>query len=132
MAVIGGGNVALDSSRTALRLGDEVSIFYRRSREEMPVTEVEYDDALAEGIRVNFLVSPTRIVNDDWKITGLQCVRMRLGEPDAGGRRRPIPVSGSEFFTPADTVIAAVGRLRTYRSCLRTALLSVPAGRDWP
>jgi len=111
VAVIGGGNVALDSSRTAVRLGaSEVNIFYRRSREEMPVTEVEYDEALAEGIRVNFLVSPTRIVNDDWKITGLQCVRMRLGEPDASGRRRPIPVSGSEFFATADTVIAAVGQ----------------------
>jgi len=111
VAVIGGGNVALDSSRTALRLGaSEVNIFYRRSREEMPVTEVEYDEALAEGIQVNFLVSPTRIVNDDWKTTGLQCVRMRLGEPDASGRRRTIPVSGSEFFAPADTVIAAVGQ----------------------
>ena len=111
VAVIGGGNVALDSSRTAVRLGaGEVNIFYRRSREEMPVTEVEYDEALAEGVKVNFLVSPTRIVNDDWKIAGLQCVRMRLGEPDAGGRRRPIPVSGSEFFARADTVIAAVGQ----------------------
>jgi NADH-quinone oxidoreductase subunit F len=111
VAVIGGGNVALDSSRTALRLGaGEVNIFYRRSREEMPVTELEYDEALAEGVQVNFLVSPTRIVNDDWKIAGLQCVRMRLGEPDASGRRRPIPVSGSEFFAPADTVIAAVGQ----------------------
>ncbi|MCK4843994.1 MAG: FAD-dependent oxidoreductase, partial [Dehalococcoidia bacterium] len=109
--IIGGGNVALDSSRTALRLGaDEVSIFYRRSREEMPVTEVEYDQTVAEGVRVNFLVSPTRIVSDDWKVTGLQCVHMRLGEPDASGRRRPIPVSGSEFSIPADTVIAAVGQ----------------------
>ena len=111
VAVIGGGNVALDSSRTALRLGaDEVSIFYRRSREEMPVTEVEYGETLAEGVQVNFLVSPTRIVSDDWKIAGLQCVQMKLGEPDAGGRRRPIPILGSEFFAPADTVIAAVGQ----------------------
>ena len=111
VAIIGGGNVALDSSRTALRLGaDEVSIFYRRSREEMPVTEVEYDEALAEGIQVNFLVSPTRIANDNWKVAGLQCVHMKLGEPDAGGRRRPIPIPGSELFAPADTVIAAVGQ----------------------
>jgi len=111
VAIIGGGNVALDSSRTALRLGaDEVSIFYRRSREEMPVTEVEYDEALAEGIQINFLVSPTRIANDDWKVAGLQCVHMKLGEPDASGRRRPIPITGSEFFAPADTVIAAVGQ----------------------
>lgn len=111
VAVIGGGNVALDASRTALRLGaDEVSIFYRRSRDEMPVTDVEYNEALAEGIQVNFLVSPTRIVSDNWKVAGLQCIHMRLGEPDASGRRRPVPISGSEFFADADTVIAAVGQ----------------------
>jgi NADPH-dependent glutamate synthase beta subunit-like oxidoreductase len=76
----------------------------------MPVTEVEYDETLAEGVQVSFLVSPTRIVSNDWKVTGLQCVRMKLGEPDTGGRRRPIPISGSEFFAPAETVIAAVGQ----------------------
>jgi NADH-quinone oxidoreductase subunit F len=111
VAVIGGGNVALDAARTALRLGaDEVSIFYRRSREEMPVTEVEYDEAVPEGVNVNFLVSPTRIVSDNWKVTGLQCIRMQLGEMDASGRRRPVPIPGSEFFAEADTVIAAVGQ----------------------
>jgi NADH-quinone oxidoreductase subunit F len=111
VAVIGGGNVALDASRTALRLGaEEVDIFYRRSREEMLVTEVEYHEAMAEGIRTNFLVSPTRIVSDQWKVTGLQCIRMSLAEPDASGRRRPIPIPGSEFFVEADTVIAAVGQ----------------------
>jgi len=111
VAVIGGGNVALDASRTSLRLGaDEVDILYRRPREEMLVTEVEYNEALAEGVRINFLVSPTRIVSDKWKVTGLQCIRMRLAEPDASGRRRPIPIPGSEFFVEADTVIAAVGQ----------------------
>ena len=111
VAVIGGGNVALDTSRTALRLGaDEVNIFYRRSRDEMLVTEVEYDEAVAEGIGVNFLVSPTRIVNDNWKVTGLQCIRMELGEMDASGRRRPMPIPGSDFFVEADTVVAAVGQ----------------------
>jgi NADH-quinone oxidoreductase subunit F len=111
VAVIGGGNVALDSARTALRLGaEEANIYYRRSREEMPVTEVEYDEALNEGIKVNFLVSPTRILSSDWKVTGLQCIRMRLGEPDESGRRRPIPVEGSESLVEADTVIAAVGQ----------------------
>jgi len=111
VAVIGGGNVALDSARTALRLGaEEVNIYYRRSRGEMPVTEVEYDEAVAEGIQINFLVSPTRIQSSNWKATGLQCIRMTLGEPDASGRRRPVPVSGSEFFVEADTVIAAVGQ----------------------
>ena len=111
LAVIGGGNVALDTARSALRLGaDEVNVFYRRSREEMPVTEVEYDQAIAEGINVNFLVSPTRIESENWQVTGLQCIRMSLGEPDESGRRRPIPIAGSEFFVPADTVIAAVGQ----------------------
>ena len=111
VAVIGGGNVALDSARTALRLGaDEANIYYRRSREEMPVTEVEYDEAVNEGIGVNFLVSPTRIVSANWKVTGLQCIQMILGEPDESGRRRPIPVEGSGFFIEADTVIAAVGQ----------------------
>jgi NADH-quinone oxidoreductase subunit F len=111
VAVIGGGNVALDASRTSLRLGaGEVSIFYRRSREEMPVTEVEYNEALAEGVEVNFLVSPTRIESQNWKVVGLQCTHMKLGEPDASGRRRPVPISGSEFFAQADTVIAAVGQ----------------------
>jgi NADPH-dependent glutamate synthase beta subunit-like oxidoreductase len=111
VAVIGGGNVALDAARTALRLGaEEVNIYYRRSRNEMPVSDVEYDEAIAEGIRIDFLVSPTRIESDNWKATGLQCIRMELGEPDASGRRRPVPVSGSEFFIEADTVIAAVGQ----------------------
>ena len=111
VAVIGGGNVALDAARTALRLGaEEVNIYYRRSRSEMPVTEVEYDEAVAEGVKVNFLISPTRIVSNDWKATGLQCTKMRLGEPDEQGRRRPVPITGSEFFVEADTVIAAVGQ----------------------
>jgi NADH-quinone oxidoreductase subunit F len=111
VAVIGGGNVALDSSRAALRLGaDEVRIYYRRSRNEMPVTKAEYEEAVAEGVDVNFLVSPTRIVSQDWRTAGLQCIRMRLTEPDGNGRRRPVPVDGSEFFAEADTVIAAVGQ----------------------
>jgi NADH-quinone oxidoreductase subunit F len=111
VAVIGGGNVALDTARTALRLGaEQVDIFYRRSREEMPVTEVEYDQAIAEGIQANFLVTPTRVVSENWQLSGLQCVRMQLGEPDESGRRRPVPVEGSDFFVEADTVIAAVGQ----------------------
>lgn len=111
VAVVGGGNVALDSARAALRLGaEEVSIYYRRSRNEMPVTELEYDEALAEGIEVNFLVSPTRIVTDRWKAVGLQCIRMQLAKTDGTGRRRPVPVEGSEFLVEADSVIAAVGQ----------------------
>ena len=111
VAIIGGGNVALDAARTALRLGaDETSIYYRRSRDEMPVSDVEYEEAVAEGVMINFLSSPTRITSNDWKVTGLQCTRMKLGDPDESGRRRPIPITGSEFTTAADTVIAAVGQ----------------------
>jgi NADH-quinone oxidoreductase subunit F len=111
VAVIGGGNVALDAARTSLRLGaEEAIIYYRRTHEEMPVTEVEYDEAVAEGVKINFLVSPTRILSENWKVAGLQCIRMTLGEPDESGRRRPIPVPGSEFSIEADTVIAAVGQ----------------------
>jgi len=111
VAIIGGGNVALDASRTALRLGaEEVNVYYRRSREEMPVTEVEYDEAVAEGVNIHFLIGPTRVVSQDNRVAGLQCVRMKLGEPDESGRRRPVPVPQSEFFVEADTVIAAVGQ----------------------
>jgi NADH-quinone oxidoreductase subunit F len=111
VTVVGGGNVALDSARTALRLGaEDVNIFYRRTRDEMLVTEVEYDEAMAEGVKFNFLTNPTRIVSENWNISGLQCIRMSLGEIDSSGRRRPVPVEGSEFFAEADTVIAAVGQ----------------------
>jgi len=111
VAVVGGGNVALDSARTALRLGaDEVRILYRRSREEMPVTALEYDQAREEGIAIDFLVGPTRLVRSNGKVDGLECVRMALGEPDASGRRRPVPLPDSEFPVDADTVIATVGQ----------------------
>jgi NADH-quinone oxidoreductase subunit F len=111
IAVIGGGNVALDAARTALRLGaEDVSIFYRRSRDEMPVTEVEYDEAVAEGIQFNFLASPTRIESKNGKATGMKCTHMRLGEPDASGRRKPVPIHDSEFSVDTDTIIAAVGQ----------------------
>ncbi|MFC2035564.1 NADH-ubiquinone oxidoreductase-F iron-sulfur binding region domain-containing protein [Chloroflexota bacterium] len=111
VVIIGGGNVALDTARTALRLGaKEATIYYRRSRDEMLVTEVEYDEAIAEGIQINFLVSPTRITSQNWTVTGLQCTRMTLGELDPSGRRRPVPVVDSDFFVEADTIIAAVGQ----------------------
>lgn len=109
--VIGGGNVALDASRSAIRLGaEDVNIIYRRSRNEMPVTEVEYDEALAEGIKMNFLVAPTRIVNSNWRVSGLQCIQMKLGDLDSTGRRKPVPIEGSDLLMEADTVIAAIGQ----------------------
>ncbi len=111
VAVIGGGNTAVDSARTALRLGaSQVEVYYRRSREEMPVTDVEYDEAVAEGVQFHFLCTPTRILSERWHVTGLQCIRMRLAEADESGRRRPVPIPGSEFTVEVDTVIPAVGQ----------------------
>ncbi len=111
VAVIGGGNTALDSARTALRLGaEQVEVYYRRSREEMPVSDVEFQDAVAEGVRFHFLTTPTRILNERWRVSGLQCIRMRLGEADSSGRRRPLPIPGSEFTVDLDMVIPAVGQ----------------------
>lgn len=111
VAVIGGGNTALDAARTARRLGaEEVHIYYRRTQDEMPVSRRELDEAVEEGIRIHCLVSPTRIVHENWKVKGIECVQMRPGEADEFGRRRPVPVEGSEFFVEADTVIPAVGQ----------------------
>jgi formate dehydrogenase beta subunit len=101
----------VDSARTALRLGAErVEVYYRRSRDEMPVTEIEFEEAVAEGVQFHFLTTPTRVLADRWRVSGLQCIRMRLGEADDSGRRRPIPIQGSEFSTEVDTVIPAVGQ----------------------
>jgi NADH-quinone oxidoreductase subunit F len=111
VAVLGGGNTALDGARTARRLGaDEVHIYYRRSREEMPVTAREYHEAVDEGIEFHFLTNPTRIVHENWQVKGLECIQMELGEADETGRRRPVPIEGTEFFVEADTVIPAVGQ----------------------
>ncbi|MEW5947479.1 MAG: FAD-dependent oxidoreductase [bacterium] len=111
VGVIGGGNTAIDASRTALRLGaKKADVFYRRSREEMPVSDVEYEDALEEGVEFHFLTSPTRVLNERWRVKGLECIKMKLGEPDAGGRRRPVPIPGTEAPVALDTVILAVGQ----------------------
>ena len=105
VVVIGGGNTAMDSARTCLRLGAaEVNVYYRRTRQEMPVTDLEYEEAVDEGVKFHFLVSPTRIVSDNSTLKGLECIHMRLGTADETGRRRPVPIGGSEFFAPADVV----------------------------
>jgi len=112
VAVIGGGNTAMDSTRCALRLGaKEVKIVYRRSRQEMPVRAEEVENAEEEGIVLEFLTNPTKFIGNDrgW-VKAMECIKMRLGEPDASGRRRPIPIEGSEFTTDVDTVIMAIGR----------------------
>ncbi|WP_045218953.1 NADPH-dependent glutamate synthase [Desulfonatronum thioautotrophicum] len=107
---VGGGNVAMDSARTALRLGAESVIVYRRSLEEMPARAEEVHHAQEEGVEFHLLTAPKRIVVDARnRVTGMECLRMELGEPDASGRRRPMPVAGSEFLIQADTIIVAVG-----------------------
>jgi glutamate synthase (NADPH/NADH) small chain len=110
VAVLGGGNVAMDCARTALRLGADVSIVYRRSRDELPARHEEIENAEEEGVKFMFLTLPVRAVgNDDFSVIGLDCVRMELGEPDASGRRSPRQVPDSEFFEPFDCVIHAIG-----------------------
>jgi glutamate synthase (NADPH) small chain len=111
VAVFGGGNVAMDSARTALRLGaDNVYLVYRRSKDEMPARKEEVHHAEEEGVKLNLLQNPVRFIGDEkgW-VTGAECLRMELGEPDDSGRRRPVPVKGSEFVIPVDACIVAIG-----------------------
>ena len=110
VAVVGGGNVAMDAARTAIRLGAEVYIVYRRSEEELPARAEEVHHAKEEGVQFDLLCNPVRILGDDkgW-VSGMECIRMELGEPDASGRRRPVAIPGSEFTLDVDMVIMAVG-----------------------
>ena len=111
IAVIGGGNVAIDVARSALRTGAlEVNIIYRRSRSEMPAWKEEIEAAEAEGAIISYLSAPQEIVVRDGKVEGLRCLRMELGEPDSSGRRRPLPVPGSEYDIPCDQIIPAIGQ----------------------
>ncbi|HWP67913.1 MAG TPA: NADPH-dependent glutamate synthase [Rectinemataceae bacterium] len=111
VAVLGGGNVAMDSARMALRLGaEEVRVLYRRTREEMPARGEEVVHAMEEGVVFDFLRSPTRVLGDETgRVVGLEVLAYELGEPDASGRRRPVAVRGSETIVPFDTIIVAVG-----------------------
>lgn len=109
VAVVGGGNVAMDAARTALRLGAEVHIVYRRSEEELPARVEEVHHAKEEGVIFDLLTNPTEIVTEDGWVKGMKCVKMELGEPDASGRRRPVVIEGSEFEMEADTVIMSLG-----------------------
>jgi len=110
VAVVGGGNVAMDAARAAVRLGAEkVSILYRRSRTEMPASPDEIEQAMEEGVEAMFLVAPVRMKREDGRLS-ITCVRMELGEPDTGGRRRPVPIKDSEYDMEFDTLITAIGQ----------------------
>jgi len=109
--VVGGGNTAMDAARTAVRLGaKEVTILYRRSRQEMPAADIEIEEAQEEGVKFEFLAAPTRIIGKDGRVEAIEAIQMELGEPDESGRRRPVPIEGSEKMLPATAVIAAIGQ----------------------
>jgi len=109
--IIGGGHSALDGARVALRLGaDEAHIIYRRSRAEMLAEPEEVEEAENEGIKIHFQVAPIKISHKDEKVSGIECIRTRLTEPDTTGRRKPIPIEGSEFFIEAEHIIPAIGQ----------------------
>lgn len=108
--VVGGGNTAIDCARTALRIGcKEVTVVYRRSRHEMPARDEEVKAAVEEGVKFLFLAVPVKIQSQNGKVVGAECIRMELGEPDTSGRRKPVPVKGSEFVFAADMVLPAIG-----------------------
>jgi len=110
VAVVGGGNVAIDAARSALRAGaKKVTILYRRTREEMPAASEEIEEALEEGVEITFLVAPRKVFSEGGRLK-IECIRMELGEPDASGRRRPVPVEGSEFIIEVDRLIPAIGQ----------------------
>jgi NADPH-dependent glutamate synthase beta subunit-like oxidoreductase len=111
LVVLGGGNAAIDSARVAKRLGyDDVAILYRRTREEMPASPWEIEEAIEEGIDLEFLTAPMKVVGSNGSVSGLECIRMEMGEPDESGRRKPMPIEGSEFTVKADVIVAAIGQ----------------------
>lgn len=127
VAVVGGGNTAMDCARTALRLGAEVTVLYRRTRAEMPAIDDEVQDAEREGVQFVFLAAPLRLVSGDGRVRAIECQRMRLGDADASGRRAPVPVEGDRFTLEADTVLSAVGELADLEA-LPGDIARLPAG----
>ena len=111
VAVVGGGNAAIDAARIAQRLGvKEITVVYRRGRAEMPAIPSEIEEMEREGVKIKFLAAPVKVLSKDNKVIGIQCIRMELGTPDASGRRRPVPIKGSEFTIDVDNVIIAIGQ----------------------
>ena len=111
VAVVGGGDVAMDVVRTSLRLGSkEAFIVYRRSKEEMPASEEEIMETEEEGIKIHYLAAPKKVLGNNGKVKGLECIKMELGEPDESGRKHPVPIEGSEFILKVDSVVPAIGQ----------------------
>jgi len=126
VVVIGGGDTAIDAARISKRLGADVTILYRRTRNEMPAIAPEIDGALEEGINIEFLSNPTEIIRNNGTAIGLKCIRMELGEPDESGRRRPVPKEGSEFEIDATAVIAAISQEPDF-----SPVEELREGKDW-
>jgi len=126
VVVVGGGDTAIDAARICRRLGADVTILYRRTRQEMPAIEEEIEEADEEGIKLEYLAAPIGFNKEGSRITTMKCIRMELGEPDDSGRRRPVPIEGSEFEVPASTVIPAISQEPDF-----TGLESLREGKDW-
>ncbi len=124
--IVGGGDSAIDCARTCRRLGADVSIVYRRGKAEMPAIAHEIDEAEKEGVKLELLTAPISFVKEGDKATGMNCLRMELGEPDSSGRRRPVPIKGSEFVIEASTVIAAISQEPDF-----TGFEQFKHGKDW-
>ncbi|MHC4751253.1 MAG: FAD-dependent oxidoreductase [Planctomycetota bacterium] len=119
VAVIGGGNAAIDAARTAHRLGKDVKIYYRRTRKEMPAMHEEIEEAISEGISIELLTAPIRAIGSDGVLTGVEFIRMKLGEVDESGRARPIPIEGSEFVVDIDALIPAISQEPDIKSVIK-------------
>ena len=124
--VVGGGDTAIDAARICKRLGANVTILYRRTIEEMPAIKEEIEEAIEEGITIEFLAAPVGFKREGDLVTAMQCIRMELGEPDASGRRRPVPIEGSEFEIPASAIISAISQQPDFGG-----FESLIEGRDW-
>jgi|YNPBryBLVA2012_1023415.scaffolds.fasta_scaffold00273_8 NADPH-dependent glutamate synthase beta subunit-like oxidoreductase len=124
--VIGGGDTAIDAARISKRLGADVTIVYRRTRAEMPAIAPEIEGALEEGVKIEFLAAPVEILVQDGVAVGMKCIRMELGEPDASGRRRPVPKEGSEFVMEATAIIAAISQEPAF-----DGFEPLKEGKDW-
>ncbi|MGD8727922.1 MAG: FAD-dependent oxidoreductase, partial [Gemmatimonadales bacterium] len=124
--IVGGGDTAIDAARICKRLGANVTILYRRTRKEMPAIDEEVDEAIKEGINIEFLAAPIGFRKDGDLVVAMRAIRMELGEPDASGRRRPVPIEGSEFEIPASAVISAVSQAPDF-----TGFESLIEGKDW-